>query len=329
MWSVGGGKGGVGKTLIAANMAITLARSGAKVIAFDLDLGGANLHTCLGAVNSGNLPSLSDYFEEKVSDLRELVVPTKVNNLSIIAGAGDNVTIANLPHVHKMKLLNRIRSLPADYLILDLGAGTTFNTLDFFLSADAGILTVLPEPTSVENTYRFIKSAYFRQLKLVERELGVSAIVDQIMSRKQELGIQTPADMLHQLERIHPTVGGRVRHALGSFDLKFILNQVRTQADAEVGYGIRNVCRKYFGLSLDYLGYLEYDSAVWQSVRRRRPLALEFPNSPIMPKIQKFVGSMLSEERERLQRQRIEREQRQKQSAQTPANARGEALIHD
>jgi flagellar biosynthesis protein FlhG len=97
-------------------------------------------------------------------------------------------------------------------------------------------------------------------------------------------------------------LGGIVRDAIGSFNLKFILNQVRTQADSEVGYGIRNVCRKYFGVSIDYLGFLEYDSAVWQSVRRRRPLAVEFPSSPIMPKIQNFVGQLLSEEAERLRR---------------------------
>ena len=48
IWAIGGGKGGVGKTLITANFAITLAKAGASVTLVDLDLGGANLHTCLG-----------------------------------------------------------------------------------------------------------------------------------------------------------------------------------------------------------------------------------------------------------------------------------------
>lgn len=304
VWAVGGGKGGVGKTLITANLAVTLARSGAKVIAIDLDLGGANLHTCLGT-EAENLPCLTDFFEKRVSSIRELVQPTSIENLAIISGAADAVSIANLAHAQKQKLLSKIRTLEADYILLDLGAGTSFNTLDFFLFADVGILTVLPEPTSVENAYRFVKSIFYRKLKLAERDYNVRNLIDSIMHKKEELQINTPADLLRQIERENPLTGGVVREAIGNFDLKFILNQVRTQADSEIGYGIRNVCRKYFGVNIDYLGHLEYDSAVWQSVRRRRPLAVEFPSSPIMPKIQTFVSQMLNEEAERMQRKKV------------------------
>lgn len=297
VWAIGGGKGGVGKTLVAANLAITLARTGAKVTVLDLDLGGANMHTALG-VDIGDLPSFTDYFERKVSSVADLARPTCVNNLQIIGGAQDSVNIANIAHAQKQKLLSKIRTLPGDYVILDLGAGTTFNTLDFFLSADVGILTVLPEPTSVENTYRFIKSAFYRKLKHVERAFDIRNMVDRLMERKAELNIATPADLLRQLEREHPMLGSRVRSSIQDFDLKFILNQARTQADVDIGFGIRNVCRKYFGLNIDYLGHLEYDSAVWQSVRRKRPLALEFPSSPIMPKIQAIIGTLLNEEAE-------------------------------
>ncbi len=295
IWAVGGGKGGVGKTLLAANVAITLARTGARVIVLDLDLGGANMHTALG-VDSSGLPSFTDYFERKIVSMQELARPACVNNLQIISGAQDSISIANISHVQKQKLLSKIRTLSCDYVVLDLGAGTTFNTLDFFLSADVGILTVLPESTSVENTYRFIKSAFYRKLKHVERAFDVHNMVDRLMERKAKLNIATPADLLRQLEREHPMLGSRVRSAIQNFDLKFVLNQIRTQADVDVGYGIRNVCRKYFGLSIDYLGHLEYDSAVWQSVRRKRPLALEFPASPIMPKVQGIVGTLLKEE---------------------------------
>ena len=304
VWAIGGGKGGVGKTLLSANLAVTLARSGASVIAVDLDLGGANLHTCLGASDAENAPSFTDLFERRVNELADLARPTMIENLSLISGAGDAVSIANIAHAQKQKLLGKLRSLPADYVILDLGAGTAFNTLDFFLCADVGLMVILPEPTSVENAYRFVKSAFYRRLKLAERDYRVRELVDSIMSRKADLGIQTPADLLRQIEREDPLAGGIVRESIGSFDLKFILNQVRTQADADIGFGIRNVCRKYFGMTIDYLGHLEYDSAVWQSVRRRRPLALEFPSSPIMPKIQNFISRLLEEEAEQLRKQR-------------------------
>src|SRR5262245_38514757 len=72
IWAIGGGKGGVGKSLVASSLAIALSRLGNKVVAIDLDLGGANLHTTLGV----DLPrqTLSDYFNNRVTDIVQCVV---------------------------------------------------------------------------------------------------------------------------------------------------------------------------------------------------------------------------------------------------------------
>jgi flagellar biosynthesis protein FlhG len=300
IWAIGGGKGGVGKTLITANFAITLAKAGASVVLVDLDLGGANLHTCLGLEASEK--TLTDLFSPDVKNLNDLCVPTNIPNLSLISGAQDSLNVANLPHAQKQKLLNKLRQLPADYIILDLGAGTSYNTLDFFLAADVGVLVVLPEPTSIENAYRFIKSAFYRKLKNIEYLYDARSFVDATMNRKNELGIRTPSDLLRSLEEQFPEVGSKVRGAINRFDIKLVVNQGRTETDNEVGFGVRNVCRKYFGFNLDYLGCLEYDSAVWQSVRRKRPLTIEFPSSPLVPAIQRMVGHIVAEQAEKLRR---------------------------
>ncbi len=300
IWAIGGGKGGVGKTLITANYAITLAKAGASVTLVDLDLGGANLHTCLGVEQSDR--TLTDLFSPDVKNLAELAMPTMVPNLSLISGAQDSLNVANLPHAQKQKLLNKLRQLSSDYIILDLGAGTSYNTLDFFLAADVGILVVLPEPTSIENAYRFIKAAFYRKLKNIEYLYDARAFVDSTMNRKNELGIRTPSDLLRALEELYPDVGSKVRSAISRFDVKLVVNQARTETDSEVGFGVRNVCKKYFGFNLDYLGHLEYDSAVWQSVRRKKPLAIEFPSSPLVPNIQRMVGHIVAEQAERLKR---------------------------
>lgn len=300
IWAIGGGKGGVGKTLITANFAITLAKAGASVVLVDLDLGGANLHTCLGLDQTER--TLTDLFSPDVKNLADLVSPTNIPGLSLISGAQDSMNVANLPHAQKQKLLNRLKQLPADYIILDLGAGTSYNTLDFFLAADVGILVVLPEPTSIENAYRFIKSSFYRKLKNIEYMYDARNFVDSTMNRKNELGIRTPSDLLRALEEQYPEVGSKVRAAINKFDIKLVVNQARTETDAEVGYGVRNVCKKYFGFNLDYLGKLEYDSAVWQSVRRKKPLATEFPSSPLVPAIQRMVGHIVAEQAEKLRR---------------------------
>ena len=90
--------------------------------------------------------------------------------MSIISGAQDEFE-CQFKAASKAKILNHLEEIDADYIILDLVFGTT-NTLDFFIAADKGY-DYLPEPTAIENTYRFIKSVFHRKLKLEElMEIG-------------------------------------------------------------------------------------------------------------------------------------------------------------
>lgn len=291
IWAIGGGKGGVGKSLVTANLSICLALMGYKVVTIDLDLGGANLHTCLGMPIPEK--TLSDYLTKKVRNLNELLTPTPIENLSIISGAQDDVGVANLKQMQKAKIISKIDSLEADYVLFDLGAGTTFNTLDFFLSADQGILTALPEPTSIENTYRFIKSVYHRKLNMVEDLLEVGPLIDQAMNAKISQN-STPADLIARVIEINPEVGHKLKMEIERLSPKLIINQVRTQADIDIGFSMKIICRKYFGINLDYVGFLDYDATVWQSVKRRKPLLMEFPNSTLVNNFDKIVHRLLN-----------------------------------
>ncbi len=291
IWAIGGGKGGVGKSLVTANLSICLSLMGYRVIAIDLDLGGANLHTCLGVPIPEK--TLSDYLSKKERYLQDLVTPTPIPNLSIISGAQDDVGIANLKQMHKAKILSKMRELDADYVLLDLGAGTTFNTLDFFISADQGILTALPEPTSIENTYRFIKSVYHRKLKMAEDLLEVGPLIDQAMNTKISTNA-TPADLINRVIEINPHMGKKLQAEVNRLIPKLIINQVRTQADIDIGFSMKIICKKYFGIQLDYAGYLEYDASVWQSVKKRRPLLMEFPNSSLVSNFDRIIHRLLN-----------------------------------
>ena len=291
VWAIGGGKGGVGKSLVTANLSICLSLMGYKVIAIDLDLGGANLHTCLGVPIPEK--TLSDYLTKKARNLTDLVTPTPIENLSIISGAQDDVGIANLKQMHKAKILSKIRELDADFIMLDLGAGTTFNTLDFFISADQGILTALPEPTSIENTYRFIKSVYHRKLKMAEDLLEVGPLIDQAMNAKISANA-TPSDLIARVIEINPHMGRKLQAEINRLIPKLVINQVRTQADIDIGFSMKIICKKYFGIALDYVGYLEYDATVWQSVKKRRPLLMEFPNSALVSNFDRIIHRLLN-----------------------------------
>ena len=205
IWAVGGGKGGVGKSLVSANVAICLALMGNKVVAVDLDLGGANLHTCLGLP----IPSvtLSDWVSKKITNFEDLLVSTPINNLKIISGAQDELGMANLKHMQKNQIIRKLGDLDADYILFDLGAGTAFNTIDFFITADKGILVVLPEPTSIENTYRFIKSVFYRRLKMIEGVAELEPMILESLNAKVTSGSSaSPADLIKRITDFNPEV---------------------------------------------------------------------------------------------------------------------------
>jgi flagellar biosynthesis protein FlhG len=291
VWAVGGGKGGVGKSLVTANISICLSLMGYRVTSIDLDLGGANLHTCLGVPIPEK--TLSDFLSRKVSRLEELVTSTPIPNLKIISGAQDEMGIANIKQMHKNKLLSKLDTLDTDFIIFDLGAGTTYNTLDFFIHSSTGILVVLPEPTSIENTYRFIKSIFHRKLKLVEDSLDVEPMIDKVMNSKLGSKNQTPFDLLLEIEARNPVLGKKLIDEITKFKPKLIMNQVRTQADIDIGFSMKSICKKYFGIDIQYVGYLDYDPTVWQSVKKRKPLLVEFPQSKLVSNFDKIVHRLL------------------------------------
>ncbi|MBW2334586.1 MAG: AAA family ATPase, partial [Deltaproteobacteria bacterium] len=136
--AIGGGKGGTGKSLITASMGICLANRGNDVLLIDADLGTANLHTFLG-LEPPKL-GLSDFVSKKESTISGVITKTGINNLKLISGAKDMIGIANLSYGQKAKILNNIKKLNYRYILLDLGPGTSFNILDFFLISHCGIL---------------------------------------------------------------------------------------------------------------------------------------------------------------------------------------------
>ncbi len=291
IWAIGGGKGGVGKSLIASSLAIALSRLGNHVVAIDLDLGGANLHTTLGV----ELPkqTLSDFFNHRVSHLEECVVPSGIPHLDIISGAQDSIGITNVQSEQKLELMKSARQMNADYLIFDLGAGTSFNTLDFFIYSDIGLITVLPEPTSIENSYRFIKSTYYRYLMLSKSLEDIRPLIEMAMDAKNPLGIRSPADLFREVNKASSDAGMRLKREIEKFKPCLIVNQARTQTDIDIGSSVKTVSKKYFGIDMDYLGHLDYDSAVWQAVRRKKPLMLEFPNSRLVSNIEQMTQNIL------------------------------------
>jgi len=291
--AIAGGKGGVGKSFIAANLGMALAKSGRRVVLVDLDLGGANLHTCLGLgqIKSG----ISDFLSNPRSSVNDLIFDTGIPHLGLISGASNTLDIANLKYFHKTKIIRNLPRIETDYVIVDLGAGTAYNTLDFFLAADCGLVTVTPDPASIENSYRFIKSVFMRKLKFAHVSADIQQMTQRIMMQHHTGGrrIHTLADFFTETGKVDPAGAARVRGELESIRLQLIVNQVSRPADIEIGYSFKRACRNYFGININYAGHIHHDEAVLQALRNRRPFLLENPASRLSIALEHIASNVL------------------------------------
>jgi flagellar biosynthesis protein FlhG len=275
--SVGGGKGGTGKSLITASIGICLADKGNDVLLVDADLGTANLHTFLG-LESPPL-SLSDFVTRKKSAISGVISKTGIPNLKLISGAKDMIGMANLSYGQKVRILKSIKKLDYEYILIDLGPGTSFNVLDFFLISHSGILITSPEPTSIENTYRFLKSLLFRYLRNEVSQKVVRSLIDKGVKQKQGYTFETVFDLLEIIERLEPNLGVMIANHLSSLDIKLIVNQARTNRDRIIAQNLAIAAKKYFGIPIDFLGSVGYDSLLRKGLFQKKPLTEYYPYS--------------------------------------------------
>jgi flagellar biosynthesis protein FlhG len=205
------------------------------------------------------------------------------------------VNVVRKLEAKKTSLVDELRKLPFDDIVIDLGAGTQDSTIDFFVAADEGILSILPEPTSVENAYRFIRAIFLYKLKKAPVPDGIKEVIEASMDQKNFLGIRTPADLFAVVQRLDPAALEILKEYIRDFEPNIVINQVRSQADIDVGRSICSVCRRYFGIVIRYVGYLEYDNTVWKSIRSKKAVVQEYPNSILASRFDRMTRTLLKE----------------------------------
>jgi len=276
--TVAGGKGGIGKSMISASVSMVLAESGYRVTLVDADLGGANLHTVLGLYMPAK--TLHDFMQRRVKTLEEIAIPTSIEGLRLVCGAPGIVGFANLEHWEKLKMIRHLRKLAADFVVVDIGAGTSLNEIDLFNSGEVTIVVANPEPTSIQECYNFLKVAIFRRL---HREFADSEIVLELLDRCKDPSHANDRRLLTEIgDEIMAEDrrdGVRFFKAVNGFAPKLILNRVFDYEETRDGLALQIAAQDLLQIKLDYLGYMSYDPNIPLAMRAQRPQDILAPES--------------------------------------------------
>jgi len=293
---VASGKGGVGKTLVSSNLAIALGQAGKKVVLADMDLGGSNLHVVLGM--TGIRGGIGSFLNTPGASFNSIIYDTDYKNVQFIPGDSDMPGMANLKTLQKRKLLKNLFSLDHDYLIMDLGAGTNYNTIDFFLAAGQGIIVTTPALTATLNAYIFIKQSIFRIMDTSFRRKTIArAHVDKLREDSAAIQKMYIPRFLEVIKKEDPESYSVFMEKIKNFSPLLIMNMVEDPRQATLAGKLRKSCREYLGFDLEHLGVIYRDELQAISLNSRLPIIMYKPQSVLSQAVYRIADKLLAEYR--------------------------------
>jgi len=278
--SIGGGKGGVGNSTVTANIGTSLSQKGFSVGFIDADLGGANLHLCLGVRRPR--AGLQDFIKGNCKSLNEVAVSTLVERSWLISGASDILELANPNFAQKQKIINNLKKLDADYILVDLGAGSSFHVTDFFAAFPYGIVVTDGLPTSIENAYGYLKNGILRGIvRLFAGKTELQNRIRNFSDPQIKKEFTTVNDLLNNLKNDYPQEVVLIKEWLHKRRSFLVLNMVKNADDIKIGIRFAEMVKKYLSINLYYIGYIMFAPEVRASIKEMRPFMLKEEPSKI------------------------------------------------
>ncbi|POQ98670.1 cobalamin biosynthesis protein CobQ [Alkalispirochaeta sphaeroplastigenens] len=275
---IAGGKGGIGKTELCANLGVRLGQLGYRTIVVDLDLGGSNLHSALGVKNKN--PGLGNFLSDRALSFEALLSPTPYQNLQFIPG---DVLVAGTPNItyaQKRSILRNLEEMDADYILLDLGAGASNNVVDFFLVANSGLIVTSPHVGAIVNAYSFLKNAVFRFLfRAFSGESEVEKFLrNQIKERRPGNPVKV-SSVLEAMAQIDTDQALKAKRYIDLLQPLLVLNMVRSTDDLNIGESLRDLVGKNLSITFDALGMIVHDESLAAAHRAHKPVVAANPDS--------------------------------------------------
>lgn len=285
--AVGGGRGGVGKSTLTVNLAVYFAQLGRNVVVCDADPAGSNLHAMLGLPSAPFVPFHAD------EPAATKPVPTRVPGLSVLPTTFDLIALAPIRPTRRTQWQARVAELEADYILVHLGSSATPSSLDLFATADVSVCVTAPDPLAVETSYGFLRALFARGLRRrLMKEKHKLKLAERALSSLPPLA--SPIDILEAIHKYDHALGRVAQHELARLMPRLVVGQTRLRSDLELGPAMSAISERFLGISLEYLGHIEHDDAVWLSVRKQTPLLIESPTSKSARNIERIARRILA-----------------------------------
>jgi len=278
--TLGSGKGGTGKSFLAANLGLALARAGVRTTLVDLDLGCADLHLMLGVLSPQR--GLLELLRGEVAAMQEAAMPVAGQPLlSLVPGTGETLRMSGLTGAEIAQLAHGLRQLEAEVVVVDLPAGVTPQVLDLFLAGDQQVVVATPDPVSLADARRLLSLARVRrstrgQRGKAPRRPRVYTSLDDLVRDMNALREETAVER----GTLHPAL---------------VLNRCRPGGGVSTEQHLRSLAQQLGGLDLPLLAEIPDDPQVESSMRMLQPLVALAPGAPAAEALARLAQRIAAE----------------------------------
>lgn len=267
----GGGKGAIGKSALAAHVAMAAARSGKRTVLIDLDSDSPNLHQMVGVGQPAR--TVQQLLEGRLVDPNNAVTNTRVENLGLVAGTW---LLNGAPEYAHEKLPTALDGLDADVLIIDCGSSSEAHVIDTFVDADVRFAVAHHQPSILEGTFGFIQRALDTALSRWAQGPAETAELAKLTASLQEVPLKSAVERLAGRYRQLALAAAK---CIETFTVHVLGNQLEGSNQGNIIHAFGRMLGDVLAIPAPVLGAVPWSKHLRTCTEQGRPIYLEAPGS--------------------------------------------------